>query len=186
MLLQSTKPQRVSRNLVTKQQINLKKKHWLWNLITNPSTFPYNVNQSREWHPVTFATHRLYLWLRNRNYRKRGDTGDWKSLQVTLESVWHRDLIRWWNNIHPPATFIQVFTRLGCGCRRRQVLPVGKDRNSTNGTFAVSCHAFAATSGLIMPRDVYSAFEIRKLESREFGAILPDYITATLQKFLRL
>lgn len=189
VLLQSTKPQRVSRNLVTKQQqINFKKKkNWLWNLITNPSTFPYNVNQSREWHPVTFATHRLYLWLRNRELQKGGDTGDWKSLQVTLESVWHRDLIRWWNNIHPPATFIQVFTRLGWVPEETGLTSgEGQKLKRMEHLLCALCHAFACYFwASIMPRDVYSAFEIRKLESREFGAILPDYINATSSVVLK-
>lgn len=37
----------------------------------------------------------------------------------------------------------------------------------------------------IIPIDVYSAFEIRKLESREFGAIPPDYINATSSVVLK-
>lgn len=46
---------------------------------------------------------------------------------------------------------------------------------------AFACYCWAS----IMPRDVYSAFEIRKLESREFGAVLPDYINATSSVVLK-
>lgn len=48
-------------------------------------------------------------------------------------------------------------------------------------SYAFACYLRAS----IMPRDVYSAFEIRKLESREFGAIPPDYINATSSAVLK-
>lgn len=47
--------------------------------------------------------------------------------------------------------------------------------------YAFACYLWAS----IMPRDVSSAFEIRKLESREFGAIPPDYINATSSAVLK-
>lgn len=62
----------------------------------------------------------------------------------------------------------------------------GKDRNSNEwNTCCVLCAMLSLLLlGLIMPRDVYSAFEIRKLE-RELGAILPDYINATSSVVLK-
>ena len=57
----------------------------------------------------------------------------------------------------------------------------GRTETQTNGTLAFACYCWAS----IMPRDVYSAFEIRKLESREFGAVLPDYINATSSVVLK-